>query len=247
MIVGGGGPGGAGSNNASWVSGGGGAGQFLNLRNVLLVRGITYSVTVGGAGSPSSLDWLTAAQGGTGGSGNQTGTSVASPTVFGTSSGGAGGAIQGNAVNVGGGFASVISSGNLYRLGLNFSLANRGLPGINAGTGSGGGGAGGSGLGSPAPGSGFISAFDGTARLYCVGGSGFLSGATPASGPANTGNAGAGGGHNPLIPNGLGGSGVVMLKVHKTQVPYSVTGTYTATAVGDTVVYRWTGSGTITF
>lgn len=74
LIVGGGGSGGICDNSNNIGGSGGGAGLFVEVENLFLARGTTYTIAVGGGGnasngSPSSLSFISAIGGGRGGGG----------------------------------------------------------------------------------------------------------------------------------------------------------------------------------
>ena len=102
LVVAGGGAGGSGANGA----GGGGGGGGVLQGSVVLIQGTSYSITVGGVGSPSSFSNITATGGGSGGAWNSPGNpggSGGGGTYFG-GTGGAGIPGQGNPGGSSGGY-----------------------------------------------------------------------------------------------------------------------------------------------
>ena len=89
---------------------------------------------------------------------------------------------------------------------------------------------------------------------YCAGGPGGTCSAgasAGASGSANTGNGGGGGGGVAVSGNaagGNGGSGLIVIAYSEAfPAPSQITGTYTQPTRAGYRVYRFTGSGSITF
>lgn len=220
-------------------SGGGGAGGYLE-GSFSITSGSTYTVTVGaggaartsaadGASGSNSVFATATALGGGGGGGNA------------ALSGGSGG---GGGNNAAGGAATQTSSGGLTGFG------NAGAASGDGGYGGGGGGAGGAGglTGALSPvrtngGVGKSSSITGSATTYATGGS-YPNGAV-INGTANTGNGGTG---HYQTASGAGGSGIVVLRYPTTFLPASsVTGTPIVTEVSGYRIYRFTGSGSITF
>jgi len=219
-------------------SGGGGAGGYLE-GTFSVSAGLTYTVTVGAGGAART----SAADGASG-----------SNSVFATATalGGGGGGINvavnggsggGGGNNAAGGSATQTSSSGLTGFG------NAGAASGDGGFGGGGGGAGGAGglTGGLSPirrngGVGKSSSITGSAVTYATGGR-YV---TPVeNGSANTGDGGAG---MYQTTSGAGGSGVVVLRYPTTFLPASsVTGTPIVTEVSGYRIYKFTGSGSITF
>ena len=99
-------------------------------------------------------------------------------------------------------------------------------------------------------GAGVIFSITGSSVTYCAGGSGQqgANSATGAAGGANTGSGGGGSGGGTIRAGGVGGSGVVIIAYPNTYaVPTTITGTYNEPTRSGWRVYRFSGSGTITF
>jgi hypothetical protein len=240
LVVAGGGGGG------SWVNGvnnggGGGAGGLLT-GNVSVSSATTYTVTIGSgggaqaSGSSSTFFNITTTGGGRGGS-NGNG--------FTGGSGGGGGGISGSST---GGTATA-------------GQGNAGGGGIGGFTSGGGGGAGevGNTDGTGEGGDGIQLSISGTATHYAGGGGGWRQSIGPSqgglgggglgngtAGTANTG--GGGGGSGEPFTGGAGGSGIVIIRYADTfSAPASTTGSPTVTVTGGFRIYRFNGSGSITF
>jgi hypothetical protein len=237
FIVGGGGRGAAANGNSA--AGGGGGGGYTNYQSsVTLSPGTTYTVTVGGAGTGSSIGAYTAeagsnasgTTGGNGGSGGGAGMS-ASPGYY----GGAGGTNGGN--------------GNKTTQNTNTAGTGQGTTTYNTWSGSiyysGGGGGGTYGYG-----------FAGGAGGVNGGGSGGNGaggniGQKGNPGTANTGGGGGGVGSDSAGNGGsnwgLGGSGICMMRYPDSfSAASSTTGSPTITVSGGYRLYKWTSSGSIT-
>jgi hypothetical protein len=122
-------------------------------------------------------------------------------------------------------------------------LANQGLNSTSPSIGGRGGGALSSGAGASI-------SITGSSTSYCAGGAGGSGTAgTPGSaGAVNTGSGGGGSQANADNPGGNGGSGIVVIAYPDTYTaPTSITGTYTTPTRTGYRVYRFTGSGSITF
>jgi len=219
-------------------AGGGGAGGYLEGSFSVSV-GSTYTVTVGAGGAAR-----TSAADGASGSNSV----FATATALGGGGGGinsavSGGSGGGGGNNAAGGAATQTSSGGLTGFG------NAGAASGDGGFGGGGGGAGGAGglTGALSPvrrnaGVGKSSSISGSAVTYATGGR-YV---TPVeNGSANTGDGGSG---MYQTTSGAGGSGIVVLRYPATFSPASsVTGSPTVTEVSGYRIYRFTGSGSITF
>ena len=237
FIVGGGGRGAAANGNSA--AGGGGGGGYTNYQSsVTLSPGTTYTVTVGGSETGSSIGAYTAAAGsnasgttgGNGGSGGGAGMS-ASPGYY----GGAGGTNGGN--------------GNKTTQNTNTAGTGQGTTTYNTWSGSiyysGGGGGGTYGYG-----------FAGGAGGVNGGGSGGNGaggniGQKGNPGTANTGGGGGGVGSDSAGNGGsnwgLGGSGICMMRYPDSfSAASSTTGSPTITVSGGYRLYKWTSSGSIT-
>jgi hypothetical protein len=264
LVVAGGG--GGGGNHG----GGGGAGGLL-YGSYLTTLGVTYTVTVGGGGNPSSTGALgsnginsvfataTAIGGGRGGSYIQ----VAGPASGGS---GAGGTSRGG-----------YETGASATQGNSGGLIGYGNAGGNAVTGQvdwpGGGGGGAGAVGGNATnagkggngGNGLSYDISGTATYYAGGGGGCgtinipadagiggLGGgangsSTTVASPAGTPNTGGGGGGTRDGTGSAGGSGIVIIRYPTGfNAPSSTTGSPTITVSGGYRIYKWTSSGSIT-
>jgi hypothetical protein len=221
----------AGTYTPSWTQGGDGSGSSIT--------GLVSITTVGGGGGGTGIsaqvpDVAPGRAGGSGGGGSRgpnkpggAGTSNqgfaggASNVINGDSSGGGGGATQAGQTPSGAGGAD---GGN----GLTSAIT-----GSNSGYAGGGGG--GSYTGAPAVGLGKHG-----------GGAGVTTG-TPNAGVVNTGG-GAGGGGGSGVDSarigGIGGSGVVILRMNTSDYSGATTGSPTVTTVGTETVLTYTGSGT---
>ena len=258
LIVGGGGGGGY---------GGGGAGGLLS-GSFSPTPSTEYTVTVGAGGgggtsngANSSVFSLNAIGGGRGGNGQNPVNNSGSNTGNGSSggSGGGGGHDSDNSLPTAGG-AGTEGQGNAGGGGYASS-------GFNPSAAGGGGGAGGTGE-SRAPaattggagGNGLASSITGSAIVYAGGGGGAYGGAGGAggggggaagsgsSGTAGVSNSGGGGGGANCANSNLagsGGSGVVILR--SSQTATATTGSPVVTTDGDFTIYKFTGSGSITF
>jgi hypothetical protein len=222
LLVGGGG--GGGSGNSGWSGAGGGAGGMVyttgNQFNVL--SGETYTVTVGGAGSNSTLVHanytLTAAAGGAGGNG-----------ASGGGSGGSGGGTGGYDNSAAGGSSIQVSTYG-YGQGNNGGARNGGYSGSGGGAG-GPGAPGGLGIAAAAGGPG-IAWLNGV--TYCQGG--HHDGGSAA--PANSGN----GGRHASGTGYAGGSGIFIIRYAGPQRGSGGT----ITSVDGYTYHTFTSSGTFT-
>ena len=258
-----------GAGGGGW-GGGGGAGGLIHDASYTVASGSSYTVTVGaggiagtqaytdgGNGSYSRLGTMTADGGGGGGH------YAGFPGRFGGSGGGGGG--NSVDVNQAGGYG-IVGQGNAGGIG-------GGLPGsYHYGHGGGGGagavGANYSGYQGGAGGVGLAYSISGTSTYYAGGGGGetpnqpggyspgagglggggaggtYSNGINATSGTANTGG-GGGGGYTGI---GTGGSGVVIIRYLDSYLPASATtGSPIYTVANGYRVYKFTGSGTITF
>ena len=275
VIAGGGGGGSSGAN----YCGGGGAGGYRcsvigentggggSAESVLsIIRGTTYSVTVGNGGgaetngSDSIFGSITSTGGGAG-----RGSAYATAGFSGGSGGG------GTAINGIGGAASSPTQG--WRGGV-ASSANQAAQDSGAG---GGGGAGGYGMDPTSPGIyrnnpgdggiGLYSSITGSSIVRAAGGSGsgyYLGTQTNSIGGASSGfsggvlvtptrtgtvNTGSGGGGGRSTSGFAGGSGIVIIRYLSSHgEAVTTTGTVTTTTSGGYRIYTWTtGTGTIIF
>jgi len=288
IVVAGGGGGGASYNAALRAGGGGGAGGFRSSvpgspsgggasaeSQITLVRGTTYSITVGSGSSggqgASGSSGFSAVRGNNssiiggsvsitstgGGGGIGTGGTVCSSLYNGGSGGGSyysnvspGTGTSGQGFNGGGG------SGDLTVGGGGGGAGSAGVYGSGPGTNAGG--QGGAGVQSSITGSALYYAGGGGGSANCsvksggssVGGNGNYYGTTAATnGAAYTGSGGGGAGaYTGSNLSGNGATGVVILS-YPTYIgaPASTTGTPTVITTGSNYVYKWTGNGSITF
>lgn len=258
VVAGGGGGGATGSGDGG--AAGGGAGGLLyygtespktpNGNSVSITTGVTYTITLGGGGSPQSTGSnssfvggsinIVASGGGRGANSNQAATN-----------GGSGGGGTNNANGTG-----IVGQGN-----------NGGTSSWSSGNFGGGGGGGAGAVGGNATsslsgdgGTGLQYIISGTAAFYAGGGGGGgrsdqgaggnggggNGGGTTTAGTTNTG--GGGGGAAEGATSRAGGSGIVILRYPDTfSAPASTTGSPTVTVTGGFRIYRFNGSGSITF
>lgn len=252
--------------------GGGGAGGAID-GNVSITSGDVFTVTVGGGGTPNNSDpkrgyngsnsvlsrsggpTLTAIGGGTGGYYN------ANQGYVNASSGGSGGGGSWNGSNFTTFGTGTVGQGNNGGAGSDYTAA---------GGGGGAGAAGGNASGSATGGVGGIGIdWKSMGTYYAGGGGGAGQNAQSAGGLGGGGsggkassvdvnimngstNTGGGGGgatyaQAPTWSAGLGGSGVVLIRYPDTYAAASTTGSPTITVTGGYRIYKFTGSGSITF
>jgi len=273
VVAGGGGGGGGWDSNGG--GGGGGAGGYRTASGFSVSSGSAITVTIGAGGARGFNDPPNEEQGFATNGNNSVFSSVTS-TGGGRGSGtGASGNAPGNGGSGGGGgiggrTAGTGTSGQGFRGGNLTSSAEGGGGGGGAGA-QGTDAIGGTQLGT-AGGVGLQSSITGTATYYAGGGGGGSSQSQPSgaagglggggtgggggngsnngdSGTTNSGG-GGGGGKRSLEPRyaGNGGSGVVIIRYANTyDDAVSTTGSPTFTNTGGFKIYRWTGSGSITF
>lgn len=247
MVAGGGG-------GARSSGGGGGAGGQLYVASQAVTAGISYTITVGAGGaeankgSNSTAFSQTAqggglANGGSGGSGGGGNKGSGSPGGAGTAGQGNNGADGTRDVYAGGG-GGAGSAGAANAGGSGSSTYTAILARAQAGVVSGpnrfiaGGGGGGSGGGGEPAGPGGIGG----------GGAGRDTNVNGISGTANTGGGGGGGTNNNDYSAGGGGSGLVIIQYPDTfPAATATTGSPTVYLTGGYRVYKFTGSGSITF
>jgi hypothetical protein len=240
----------AGSNNGP----GGGAGGYRTGVDYSVSSGTTYTVTIGAGGvyasntqrpgSNSVFDTVTSAGGG--------GAGVDSPLdgQAGGTGGGGRGVTNGSTRGLGGTGNTPSTSPVQGYKGGNGAVATA-IGGFIGGHG-GGGGAGGAGVNgtsgttghgtSGAGGAGVANSISGSSVTYGVGAAGSPPGVTT-PGVAGTVNRGNGG-----KSEGSGGSGIVVIRYPDTYpAATSTTGSPTITTTGGNRIYRFTGSGSITF
>lgn len=272
LVIGGGGAGGGVDSQNNSSGGGGGAGELIYYSGIQLVKGTTYTITVGGGGagasgavggvgSKSSVNELIAGGGGGGAFRGTTSTPSFGSINSGSGGGGSGGSGSVD-ISLPGAFASTISSLNPALLNaVAISAANKGGDGIRSsttlGVSGGGGGSGGAASNAisntvfaAAPGR--IIAITGADVTYAAGGPGKQADGTASTGTnatANTGNgaSGASSAGGLSQAGGNGGSGIVIITYPDTYaVPTAITGTYTTPTRTGYRVYRFTASGSIT-
>ena len=257
-----GGGGGGGLRSSVSPTGGGGATESSLTFNT----GTTYTVTVGGGGAKASAG----DEAGTSGENSSiSGTGITTVTSNGGGRGGRSGnanspatAQGGNGGSGGGAGGDGGSSAGIGTAGQGYNGGSTQTSGGGGWAGAGGGGAGGvggsttaSGTGKGgAGGAGLENSITGTSVTYAGGGRGGQGyyGSSPAAGdnPAgytNAANQGMGGaasiGTSPDSSNG--GSGVVILR--STRIAASTTGSPTYTTSGSNHIYKFTGTGSITY
>lgn len=271
LIVGGGGGADSLTSAQAYAAGGGGAGQLVYLSQFPIATGISLVVTVGAggasatSGNQSSLGPLLVAAGGGPGSTQTWGNhGIRGPLGEGSSGGYSSNQSSKTMFDV----YPLPSTSALFYLPSNPRqsvriAANKGGSQFgdqyNSGVSGAGGGAGGVGGtstgGSITPSGGLGLSFDitGTNTTYAEGAAGRTqAGGTQAgvAGTANTGNGGRGGMNATSVaqPGGNGGSGVVIIAYRDTlPAPAAISGTYDTPSRSGYRVYRFTGSGSITF
>jgi hypothetical protein len=270
VVAGGGGGGdryGSPSNNAS--GGGGGAGGYRTSAQAVSL-GTVITVTVGGAGSASTIY----NNGGNGGDSSISGSGLTSITSAG---GGGGGRDTQNGVNGGsggggGGEVGPATGGSGNTPSTSPSQGNNGGTGGGGGPAFGSGGGGGSSAvgsnGSTSAGGnggdGTANSITGSSITYAGGGGGGINTGTRSTGGAGgggaggtstntqvdgTANLGGGGGGSGLNANGRGaqgGSGVVILSMATANYSGTTTGSPTVTTSGSNTIIKFTGSGSYT-
>ena len=128
------------------------------------------------------------------------------------------------------------------------SLGSNGAGGNGSSTSGGSGGAGGPGSpNSGAGGPGVTLTITGSSVTYAAGSPGVSNYADYGPGAANTGNGGGGTGQFTYTAENSGGSGIVVIAYPDTFGAATCTGTYDEPTRTGYRVYRFTGSGTITF
>jgi hypothetical protein len=231
---------------------GGGAGGVVS-GTISLLKGLTYTTTVGGGGATST---------GVGNSGNPSSFSGVTTAV----GGGGGGTSGGNGVSGGSGGGSDTAFNAAGTPG----QGNQGGQGrTNPWAGGGGGGAGAAGNNGVVPnggsgGAGVANSITGTPVTYAGGGGGCGNPGTGAAGGSGGGGAGAsnngaggsspiansgsggGGGGGASAPSGAGSSGVIYLSVPTANYSGTYTGTVTVTTSGSNTIMKFTTSGTYT-
>jgi len=220
IVAGGGGGGGA---SGSEGSGGGGAGGMLTGTSVL-TPGVTTTVTVGSGGNGSQFTQSSGFQG--------------NNSVFGSITTALGGGRGATA------YTSGAAGGSGGAPGAYNNTQGAGTAGQGNNSGGGGGNGGGKGATGGSGGTGEASSITGSSVTYAAGG---LGSQKPANaGAGSTGNGGQGGFDNTL--GAAGGSGVVIIAYPDTiAAPTATTGSPSTPTRTGYRVYRWTGSGSITF
>jgi hypothetical protein len=244
LFVGGGGGGGKGGG------GGGGAGGYIT-GTYSVSGGTTYAIAVGAGGASSSTTTADngapttfnvttfVANGGGGGGRGGDGVPNASTNGNGGGSGGGGGGYDSFNNRTGG-------SGNQGNSGGNGS-ATGGYYGGGGGGGYGSAGTAGNGTSAAAGGSGVANSISGASVTYAAGGAGSgASGGAGANATANTGNGAQAGSYSGNL-GGTGGSGIAIISVSDTIAVATTTGSPTITTSGGKRIYKFTGSGSITF
>jgi hypothetical protein len=257
LVVAGGASGGgtSGPTSGGHYNGGGGGAGGMRSGSLSISSGVTYTVTVGGGGASV-----------TSGNGNSGSNSIFSTiTSTGGGRGGQFGAAGGSGGSGGGSGRDITGAGGAGISG----QGNNG--GSNPGGGGGASAAGGNGS-SCIGGNGSSSSITGSSVVYAGGGGGADTGAGtegngvwrggtggggfgknsfeyPGPGGAGSVNTGGGGGASGVgFATGAGGSGVVIIRYSDSfGEAVSTTGSPTYTVTGGFRIYRFTGSGSITF
>lgn len=258
LVVAGGG--GGGSSPSGDGGGGGGAGGYRTATGLSVSSGSAITVTVGGGGAAgtssaiggnggnSVFSSITSTGGGAGGRG----TTSSQSGVAGGSGGGSGFGTTG----IAGGAASPSGQGNAG--GASTTAYGGGGGGGASAAGSNGatnGGNGGNGTASSISGSSVTYAGGGGGGCYIgtggsagTGGGGAGKAQAGGAGDNGTANTGGGGGGTGSTSGGTGGSGIVIIRYADTyDAATATTGSPTITVAGGYRVYKWTGSGSITF
>jgi hypothetical protein len=262
LVVAGGGAGGYGAGSGS-NAGGGGAGGYKT-GTLAVATGVALTVTVGAGGNQQTTPSFSGDNGfdsefstilckGGGGGGGGTSNATERGGVYGGSGGGAG---QYASTTLGTpGTATPVGQGN------NGGSAFSGSGGAGGGGGAGAVGGNASSGNGGIGGVGLANSISGSSTYYAGGGGGSYVGGTmgsggtggggtagntgPTAGTANTGGGGGGGGS---VAGQKGGSGIVIIRYADTyDAATATTGSPTITVAGGYRVYKWTGSGSITF
>lgn len=244
LVVAGGG-GGSHSNDSRLPGGAGGAGGYISQTSFSINTG-TYTVTVGSGGA-SGLNTAAAR----GGNSVFSGPSITTQTAYGGGCGGTNStspalaAQNGGSGGGGGGNVTTFNGGRgVYPGSTYISAARQGYDGAGGGGffGHGGGGGGAAAAGSVGTGgAGIANSISGSSVTYATGGTY----PNTSTGTANTGN---GGNTDGEFVSRAGNSGVVILRYPSTfPAATSTTGSPSVTVSGGYRIYRWTGSGSITF
>jgi len=266
FAIGGGGNGGSppgpGAAGTATAGGGGGGGQVTYATSIV-TPGKTYTITIGGAGSSTTFNDITAFGGGNGANAG----SSFSQIYEGSAGGGGTGPATG--VSAAPFFPNAYSHTDYLKL-QNTGGAGGSTPGPGV-RGGGGGGAAGAGSGGPTTNPTFPMSAQASGgaglpaykigipgSVFGAGGAGGVGASGPsraggANGAANTGEGGQGGVTDPAVfmgstPGGNGGSGALIIRFPTAFSAASVTGDTPVTPQPGYYVYRWnSGPGTITF
>jgi len=266
LVVGSGGCGDFGATSSGGSGGGGGAGGYLTSTGYSVTPGSAITVSVA-AGATNG-----GGMGGGAGSASSFGTIVAKGGGF-TGIGSNGDSTNGSGAGVGGGNRQPMTVINTSTAGQGYPGGTGHITG-GAGGGGGANAAGGAGSGNVggAGGAGKSSAISGTSTLYAGGGGGAaITGGTGGAGGSAIGGAGMSGNGSSAYPGalaspgavntgsggggahwwsggGTGASGIVIIRYADMYEPaVSTTGAPTITVAGGYRVYKFTGSGSITF
>jgi hypothetical protein len=216
--------------------GGGGAGGYRTSSSSPVSINTTYPVTVGGAASNSSFNSVTSAAGGAGGD-------IWNRSTLDGAPGGSGGGGQAGYLNDNPSPFQYGAGGTGNTPSASPSQGNNGGT-ADAFSSAGGGGSNAS------------NSISGSPVTYATGGGVAAQGNNGANAPANTGNGGQAGNANwqtpepaPVQrPGGTGGSGIVIIAYPESfAAAKSTTGSPTITTSGGKRIYKFTGSGSITW